>query len=167
MSPEDITKAFIVSNEQRFKSLRDLHIAIEDARKLGLSDAEIRSALRRAKTPSLDMVMSGRFKPFYPSDETINLALESRDNKVSNPFDFGELRSIYSEQYGKEFTPERAARESEARIQALREQMQRAKEAQQQNQMLPAQPPQATTPTINPSASALRQVELNKLLGIS
>ena len=101
MSPEDITKAFIVSNEQRFKSLRDLHIAIEDARKLGLSDAEIRSALRRAKTPSLDMVMSGRFKPFYPSDETIKLALESRDNKVSNPFDFGELRSIYSEQYGK------------------------------------------------------------------
>ena len=167
MSPEDITKAFIVSNEQRFKSLRDLHIAIEDARKLGLSDAEIRSALRRAKTPSLDMVMSGRFKPFYPSDETIKLALESRDNKVSNPFDFGELRSIYSEQYGKEFTPERAARESEARIQALREQMQRAKEAQQQNQMPPAQPPQATTPTINPSASALRQVELNKLLGIS
>ena len=171
MTPEDITKAYLVSNESRFKALRDLNLAIEDARKLGLSESEVARSLKKAKTPNLEMVMAGKFRPFYPSEETIGLALEAQENKLSNPFNFAEMSKIHGEQYGRSFLPERQAREREERIQALREQAQRqqAQPVQPELQTPVITPTQSTQPppAINPSASALRQVELNKLLGIT
>ena len=98
MTPEDITKAYLVSNESRFKALRDLNLAIEDARKLGLSEGEIAKSLKKAKTPNLEMVMAGKFRPFYPSEETMGLALEAQEDKLSNPFNFTEMSKIHGEQ---------------------------------------------------------------------
>ena len=170
MSPEDITQAYIVSNEQRFKALRDLNMAIEDARTLGLSDSEIAISLKKAKTPNLNEVMAGKFKPFFPSEETIGLAMQAQDNKMSNPFDFGEMSKIYGEQYGKNLLPGRAEAQSEARTRELKERMD---QASQQLQAPAPQPPEIqmpeptqAAPAISPGVAALRQVELNKLLGI-
>jgi hypothetical protein len=167
MSPEDITKAYVVANEQRFKALRDLNMAIEDARTLGFSDTEIRRSLKKAKTPSLNMLMAGKFKPFYPSTETIRLALEENDNKLSNPFDFGALGKIRREQYGRSFLPQKEAEDRAERVQILKEQMEQQAQPQapQTPQMQP-QPPGQTPSAPTAGASALRQVELNKLLGI-
>ena len=173
MSPEDITQAYIVSNEQRFKALRDLNLAIEDARILGLNEGEIITSLKRAKTPSLEMVMSGMFKPFFPSKETIDFALQSQDNKMSNPFDFKEMSKIYGDQYGSNLLPERKQAESEARIEATKERL-----AQQKQEATAPQPPQINIPKtqepqqekplsiFSPGSSALRQAEIDKLTGL-
>jgi hypothetical protein len=50
---EKITQAYITANEQRFKALRDLNMAIEDAKTLGLSTAEIVKPLKRCKNSKL------------------------------------------------------------------------------------------------------------------
>ena len=168
ISPEDVTKAYISSNEQRFKGLRDLYMAIDDARTLGLSESEIYMALKEAKTPNLDMIMAGKFKPFFPSDETINIALSGNENKVSNKLDFGELGRVYGDEYGKDFLPKKVEQEAADRKRKLEELM---RQGQENNSQSPPniQPPQSTQPSITPSSagvSALRQVELNKLLGI-
>ena len=43
----------ISCNEQRFKALRDLSIAIDDAEKLGLDKTSIYKSLKKAKTPHI------------------------------------------------------------------------------------------------------------------
>ncbi len=58
MDAEKITQAYITANEQRFKALRDLNMAIEDAKTLGLSTAEIVKPLKDAKTPNLNFLMA-------------------------------------------------------------------------------------------------------------
>jgi len=163
MSPEDITKAYIVSNEQRFKALRDLSMAIEDARTLGLSDGEIVTSLKKSKTPNISEMMAGKFTPFYPSSETIKIALSSQNDKVSNPFDFGEMSKIFGEEYGKSFLPRMEEREAEERIRQIREQMSQQVQPEMPTIEIPeiSQRPLA----LNTGASALRQVELDKLLG--
>lgn len=169
MSPEDITQAYIVSNEQRFKALRDLNMAIEDARTLGLKDSEIIKSLKKAKTSNIPLLMAGKFKPFYPSTETIKLAIQAQDNKMSNPFDFGEMRKIYGEGYGKSLRPNRAQEESEARARQLEEIRQKAQAAQSTTTELPEmQMPEPVKPMapVSVGSAALRQAEIDKLTGI-
>jgi len=156
VSSEDLTRAYIISNEQRFKGLKELYVAIDDARTLGLSDREIIKALKKAKTSNISMLMSGRFKPFFPSSETRSISRREEKNKMSNPFNFSDLRPLYRESRGKRFLPGK-----------YDEEMNRTQQAQR-----PEPPqleiPEAAEPVTNTSAgvSALRQAELNKLLGI-
>ena len=167
MSPEDTTQAYISANESKFKALRDLNMAIEDARTLGVPDHEIRKALKAANTPNVAMLMAGKFKPFYPSAETIRVALQENDNKLSNPFDFRALGKERSKQYGRYFLPEKEEAKHAERVRVLREQMEQQAQppAPQVPQVQPPQPGQTpTAPTAG--ANALRQVELNKLLGV-
>ena len=173
MTPEDITQSYIVSNEARFRALRDLNMAIEDARTLGLTEGEIHKSLKKAKTPNLEMVMAGKFKPFYPTDETISLALEAQEDKLSNPFNFGEMSKIHGEQYGRSFLPEAQEEEKAERVRELirLQQAQQAQQAQPPAPVVPElqtpEPPQtAPSPLTLSGSSSLRQIELNKLLGV-
>ena len=163
VSPEATTKAYISSNEQRFKGLRDLYMAIEDARTLGLSESEIYRALKEAKTPNLDMVMAGKFKPFFPSDETIDLVMESKSDKVGNKLDFGALGKSYSKEFGKDFLPMEKQRQREERNREI-------EEIVRQRQAMPTeiQMPETTAspPLASPGIAALRQAEIDKLTGI-
>ena len=163
VSPEATTKAYISSNEQRFKGLRDLYMAIEDARTLGLSESEIYRALKEAKTPNLDMVMAGKFKPFFPSDETIDLVMESKSDKVGNKLDFGALGKSYSKEFGKDFLPMGKQRQREERNREI-------EEIVRQRQAMPTeiQMPETTAspPLASPGIAALRQAEIDKLTGI-
>ena len=166
VSADEITNAFIKSNEQRFKKLRDLHTAIDDARTLGLSESEIYSTLKRAKAPNIDFLMQGKFKPFFPSNETMIFAIEANENKLSNPFNMSDIAKTYSSQLGRDFKPnaiQQAAEERRQRVIELQQKL--ADQAQQQTSNI--EMPEITQPINRPNAgtAALRQVELNKLLG--
>ena len=165
---EELTKAFLTSNEQRFKALRDLDMAVDDARTLGLSTSEIATSLKAAKTPNLNYVLAGKFKTFWPSSETINEAYRSSESKLKNPFDWNAMNEITTRMQGTPLRPEAAAREAEA-----------MQQAQQQPAPVqpPAAPPQAAPPIPAPTPTAslsnrpsglqaLREAELQKLLGL-
>jgi hypothetical protein len=166
---ETTTQAFITANEQRFKALRDLNMAIEDAKTLGLSTAEIVKPLKEAKTPNLGMVMSGRFKAFFPSKETISIALQGNENKLSNPLDFQAIGEQFGQFQGAPFRPRADAEAQAARIEAL----QQAFATQPAPQTAPAQPSTAATPPVAPqipslfnrASQFLRQQEEEKLMG--
>ena len=162
VNAEEATQAFITANEQRFKALRDLNMAIEDAKTLGLSRSDIIKPLREAKTPYLGMDMSGRFKAFFPSKETISIALQGNEDKLANPIDLKELAKTYSQFQGSLFRPQAAAE-----AEAIREQQQQAPGAVQPLPEIatpePTTPPQAL---VNRGVQALRDLELRKLLGI-
>jgi hypothetical protein len=161
---ETATQAFITANEQRFKALRDLNMAIEDAKTLGLSTPEIIKPLREAKTPNLGMVMSGRFNAFFPSKETISIAMRGSENKLSNPLDMGQVAQEFSQIQGRSFRPQaeaQAAREAAA---------QSAPSPQPAPQTAPTQPSTApVAPQIsslfNRASQFLRQQEEEKLMG--
>ena len=163
---ETTTQAFITANEQRFKALRDLNMAIEDAKTLGLSTAEIVKPLREAKTPNLGMVMSGRFKAFFPSSETIKIAMRGREDKLSNPLDMSAIGEQRAQFQGAPFRPQAQAEEQAARAEAL----QQAPAPQGTPQSAPTQPSTAPVAPQMPSlfnraAQFLRQQEEEKLMG--
>ena len=166
---EDLTKAYITANEQRFKALRDLNMAIEDAKILGLSTPEIVRPLKRAKVPQINFLLSGRFNAFFPSAETISFAMQSNEDKLSNPFDFGAMSEVRQSFQGKLFRPEARA-EAQASQEAA---AQPAPPPQPAPQAAPAQPSTAPTPPVAPqslslfnrAAQFLRQQEEEKLLG--
>ena len=159
---ETLTQAFITANEQRFKALRDLNMAVEDAKTLGLSNAEIIKPLRDAKTPYLNFLMADRFKAFFPSKETISIALQGNEDKLANPIDLREIAKNYGQLQGTLFRPQAAAE-----AEAIREQQQQAPGAVQPLPEIdtpePTTPPQAL---VNRGVQALRDLELRKLLGI-
>ena len=159
---ETTTQAFITANEQRFKALRDLNMAIEDAKTLGLSTTEIIKPLKEAKTPNLGMVMAGRFKAFFPSGETISIALRGNEDKLSNPLDFESIGEQYAQFQGAPLRPKaQAAQEAAA---------QPAPAPQGAPQSGPAQPSTAPVAPQMPSlfnraSQFLRQQEEEKLMG--
>ena len=160
-SAEDITKAYVVSNEQRFKSLRDLSMAIEDARSLGLSENEISAPLKRAKTPKYKEVMNGRFVPFFPSKETILQAQKETDTKAANPIDMRMITREATMSFGERLPVSSPATQTGILF-----------DQDEKSPSLFGAPKLTSQPGIsslfkkNQSNDALRQVELNKLMGI-
>ena len=162
VSAEKVTQAYITANEQRFKALRDLNMAIEDAKTLGLSTSEIVKPLREAKTPKISSLLSGRFNAFFPTKETIGIAMRGTEDKLTNPFNFDEIRNAYRGFQGAALRPQAAADAQAAQ----------APVSSPPTQPQPAPPIAPTQPSTPPMSlfdrgiDALRQVELNKLLGI-
>ena len=157
-SAEDITKAFITANEQRFKALRDLNTAVEDAKTLGFSTNEIIKPLREAKTPNLNFVMAGRFKAFFPSNETISFALQENQDKLSNPFNMADMSREYSRFQGKLFREPQPQPQPAPQIAPA----QPSAPPVDQSEVAPAEP----ASLFNRGTQALRDLELRKLLGI-
>ena len=155
---EEITNAYIETNEKRFRSLRAFYQAIEDARTLGMSDAQIAKVLKRAKAPDYKRVMRGVYKPSKISKQIRKEAYRSDRNKISNPFDLSAISKAKAEFRNKPFKPE-----------AYEEQ--RAQQAPP-SIMPPPTPGAVPPPSPPPSQSlfdrgidALRDIELDKLLG--
>jgi len=157
---EDITQAYITANEQRFKALRNLNMAVEDAKTLGLTTSEIYRPLKEAKTPNLNYLLAGRFNAFFPSSETMAFAYRSDEDKLANPFNMSDIGAAYSDFQGRRFRPEAAAEQ----------------EAQAAPPAQPVQSPPAITPSVptqqqpqslfGTGTQALRDLELRKLLGV-
>ena len=68
---QNYLNAYINSNEKRFKSLRDLYLAIEDARELGLSERQIENQLKKAKVANYKEVLRNRFRPSNVDTNTL------------------------------------------------------------------------------------------------
>ena len=100
-SAQQITNAFITSNESRFKALRDLGLAVEDARTLGLSESSISRELSKAKVPNRGMVMNNMFMPAFPSSQVLAESLIAEKNKVAQTIPFYSLASSFQEQIAK------------------------------------------------------------------
>ena len=100
-SPQQITNAFITANESRFKALRDLGLAVEDARTLGLSEGSISRELSKAKVPNRGMVMNNMFMPAFPSSQVLAESLIAEKNKVAQTIPFYSLASSFQEQIAK------------------------------------------------------------------
>ena len=159
-SAEDITKAYITANEQRFKALRDLNMAVEDAKTLGLTTAEIFKPLKEAKTPNLNYLLAGRFNAFFPSSETIAFAIRSDEDKLANPFNMGDIGSAYADFQGRRFRPE-AAVEQEAQPAPPPQPVQAPVD------ITPPEPTQQQPQSLfGTGTQALRDLELRKLLGV-
>ena len=137
-------------------------MAIEDAKTLGLSTAEIVKPLRDAKTPNLNFLMAGRFNAFFPSAETISIALRGNEDKLANPIDFGALGEAFGQFQGSRFRPQAAAEAQAAQAPVAPTPTQ----PQPAPQIAPTQPSTPPMSLFDRGIDALRQVELNKLLGI-
>ena len=146
---EDFTKAYIESNEARYRGMRDLYLAIEDARQLGLNDSEILKELKTAKVANADYVMAGLFKPSELSKEVITESLRQDYNKSRNLLPITDIGVAETRLTGQRLEGGFTSPDEILRGVQERNQQRRA------NQTLVA-----------PQPSALRQQELNKLLGI-
>ncbi len=158
---ESMTKAYITANEQRFKALRDLSVAIDDAKELGLNRYDIFKSLKKAKTPHIKQLLAKRFVPFFPSSQVIREARRSADNKLSNPIDMSDIQEQYRDFAQRRYTPK-----------AIEEQ--RAQQAPptmtpppQPGVSVAPGPPQPQQPPslFDRGIDALRDIELDKLLG--
>ena len=155
-----VTKAYILANEQRFKALRDLSVAIDDAEKLGIDKSSIYKSLSKAKTPHIPELFAKQFVPFFPSSQTISEAIRSDSNKVSNPFDMTAIGSSLADFSKMRYTPK-----------AVEERQQQM--AQPPGSIMPppipgAVPPPSPPPPqslFNRGIEALRDIELDKLMG--
>ena len=156
-SAEDMTKAYVLSNEQRFKALRDLSMAIEDARALGLSDSEIAKPLRRAKTPKYEKVMRGQFVPFFPSKETIVQAQQETAMKAANPIDMSMITAQASQMYAQRF-PDTVPNQIPS--------MTATSDSSLFEPPEPIKLPTRKSLFNRESDDVLRQVEINKLMGV-
>ena len=159
-SAEDITQAYITANEQRFKALRNLNMAVEDAKTLGLTTSEIYRPLKEAKTPNLNYLLAGRFNAFFPSSETMAFAYRSDEDKLANPFNMSDIGAAYSEFQGKRFRP-KAAAEQQA------QDAQPPQPVQAPTEITPPEPTQQQPQSLfGTGTQALRDLELRKLLGV-
>ena len=137
--------------------MKDQKVTVEDAKTLGVSNSNIIRSLKAAKTPHIGVLMSGRFKPFFPSKQTIAIAMREDKNKLSNPFDFRAIGEIRQEFAGKPFRPE-----ARAEAQAAPPPLAQAPAPAPGAVPPPAPPPQSL---FKRGVQALRDIELDKLFG--
>lgn len=148
LDPEDHVKALMRTNEARFSAIRDVSMAVEDARKLGMTDEEIYDVLKESKISKPEAIMNRLFIPYFPSEYQIKRVLE----KEGAVFPEAELRQSFLEELrptlprtsfvGPGFVPPRAPRRLTAQQKAARD-------------------PRGS------AAVLLRQRELEKMLGIN
>ena len=163
LDPEEHVKALLGTNEIRFKAIRDLSMAIEDAKTLGLADSKIFKILKDKKVSNPKAVMQRVFIPYFPSEYQIKKALDKDPTAGTPYFPEAELRESWAQQIKPtlpeasfsgptpQFAPEGYAYDSRGFPYKVKRQTARQKAAQD---------PQGS------AAVLLRQKELEKLLGI-
>ena len=91
---ETFVQGYINTNENRYRSLRDLYNAIEDARALGLTEMEIRRQLKVAKVADRSLVMRGIFKPMDVNPEVLQFARRATEGKARQPVPRSQLSAL-------------------------------------------------------------------------
>jgi hypothetical protein len=153
VDPEGVAKAYVASNEGRFRALRDLAMAIEDARTLGISDTVIRRQLKKAKVTHVDDIMAGRFVPYFPSEETLAYMQANTESHRASMFPEARIRQEFIKSARTPVLP--------------RETITRPYYQPPPEPYKPAAPYRAQTQAPQSAAAiALRQKELEKLMGL-
>lgn len=96
LDPENAISTFREANEARFRVMRDMYRTVQNMRRLGMSDAQIRREMRRNKVGDIPELMRGVFAPMKVSSEIRKRAREN-DNRLPIP----ELNSIRREFRGR------------------------------------------------------------------
>ena len=145
--PKEALAAYKKANERRYKALRDLSVALDDAKLLGLGDQEIAKVLREKKVPDWRSVLAHRFIPYKPPTSVTRGAYEASETKIRNVIPVGDIQDQMNEIYrGQVRFP--SPPPPEPRLQPLPERM---------KQQVPS--------LFNRASQALRDVEIDKLMG--
>ena len=145
LNPEEHVRALMKTNESQFKTIKDLSMAVEDAKALGASENEIYKVLKEKKISNPEMIMNRTFIPYYPSAYQIERELQKEgarfpEEELRESF-LSEIKPTLPGIVGPKFTPPKPARRLTSQQKAA----------------------------IDPEGSAavlLRQKEIEKLMGI-
>tara|TARA_R110002096_G_scaffold162811_1_gene330071 strand:- start:2434 stop:3624 length:1191 start_codon:yes stop_codon:yes gene_type:complete len=159
-SSEEFVYNYEKKIEQQMKLAEELRVAMQDAKTLGLSQQEINKILSDNRVPRWQSLVRGNFVPSLPNP---NLYINQKDfgterNKIRNIIDQQRMRNLYGKYKGRSLPalpPEvpQAPRTPPPDLRAF-------PSAREGTRSL-------STPQSNSAGiSALRQIELNKLLGI-
>jgi hypothetical protein len=89
LNPENAINTYREANEARFRVMREMYRNVENMRALGMSDGEIRRAMKKNKVANISELMRGEFVPMKVSSE-IRRRVRENDNQLP----LGELNSI-------------------------------------------------------------------------
>jgi len=92
LDPENAVQTYIDANEAQFRIANQMYRTIENMRKSGMTDSEIRRALRNNKVANANDLMRGKFDPFTPSPE-----IKKRVRQNGNKLPISELNAIRRE----------------------------------------------------------------------
>ena len=99
-SSDEILDAYVSANDARFQVFNKFHQNVEDFRKMGMSDRDIRGILKKAGVSGIDGLMRGRYEPLEISEP---VEQEMRRNGTWSLVPRSELRSIQRDQRRREF----------------------------------------------------------------
>lgn len=97
LDPQNALNTYREANESRFRVMNEMYYVIENMRKLGIPDAEIRRTLNKNKVANVSQLMRGKFVPFAPSKE---IKKRVRDN--GNKLPISEINAIRREFRGRD-----------------------------------------------------------------
>ena len=123
-SAQQILQGYMNQNESRFRSLRDLYTAIEDARILGVPNSVIEQQLKEAKVANYKDVMRGIFKPIEINPGLLQASRDQGTVGVTKETFDAAARGLRQDLKGRFINPiERQSRDRASRI--LREEEER------------------------------------------
>lgn len=92
MNPENVLDAYRQSNEELFELQNDMYRMVQDMRKLGMQDNEIKKSLKRYKVGNLPRLMQGLFTPQTISEDVRKEAFKNQ-RQFGGTFPIQELNS--------------------------------------------------------------------------
>ena len=145
--PEEALFAYKEANQRRYKALRDLSVAVDDARLLGMKDSYIAKVLKDKKISNWQSLFKHKYIPYVPPPSVYVGAYEADETKIRNKIPLAdiqkEMRRSYNEQQTFPLPPPRQPRP----------------------QPLPETIKQNVPSLFNRAGQALRDVEIDKLMG--
>jgi len=96
LNPQNALSTYRNANEARFRVMNEMFYVIENMRKLGISDPEIRRTLKKNKVANVSDLMRGKFVPFVPSSD-----IKKRVRQNNNRLPMSEINDIRRELRGR------------------------------------------------------------------
>ena len=145
--PEEALAAYKDANKRKYTALRDLSIAVDDARLLGLTDSKIAALLKEKKISNWQSLFNHKYIPYIPPPSVYVGAYKAGENKIRNKIPLAdiqkEMRDAYNQKRTFPLPPPR----------------------QERPQPLPERIKQNIPSLFNRAGQALRDVEVDKLMG--
>ena len=149
--PREAFLAYQEANMRRYKGIRDLTIAVDDARILGMKDVEIIKILRDNGVSNFARIMNHTYIPYLPPGRAVGKALQKSEERIGKEIPVADIVA----QREKDFETFQLPPQEPVppRPVPLLERMK-------------TEVPQAIQGAKTKASEALRQAEINKLLGI-
>jgi len=154
LDPENAIDAYIDANKARLRVMEEMYRTIENMRKSGMKDIEIRRALKKNGVGDVGSLMRGRFVPLAPAS-TVKKRVRANGNKLPMS-EINELRREFKKiKLGAQPEPEPVSEDLETRTFAPQPTEQSA--AALPSSTVPAQAGAAPAPQSAPAPSSQPQ----------